>query len=211
METPFALNSLPLRQRARWRVRSQVSWHKTCKASALYTIGVHAFFINLRNPIPLQIHESPPFATPDAKSCFCFPSLWQSKNEPYLFQQGYWNYLIFSSITFFCAIFYFSYLCSIPYCSIIFTYASSSACNASPFAQKDRANIEIQNSITVLRILMIPYLYAFLSKSSRNPCAVKYPTRNPAVFAIRSSISGSLPVLNYSFNNCCISSSVQIE
>ena len=25
METPFALNSLPLRQRARWRVRSQVS------------------------------------------------------------------------------------------------------------------------------------------------------------------------------------------
>lgn len=41
--------------------------------------GIHA----------LQIHESPPFATPDAKSCFCFPSLWQSKNEPYLFQQGY--------------------------------------------------------------------------------------------------------------------------
>ena len=39
METPFALNSLPLRQRARWRVRSQVSWRKTCKASALYTIG----------------------------------------------------------------------------------------------------------------------------------------------------------------------------
>ena len=95
---------------------------------------------------------------------------------------------------FFCTVFYFSCLCSIPYCSIIFTYASSSACNASPFAQKDRANIEIQNSITVLRILMIPYLYAFLSKSSRNPCAVKYPTRNPAVFAIRSSTSGSLPV-----------------
>ena len=112
---------------------------------------------------------------------------------------------------FFCAIFYFSCLCSIPYCSIIFTYASSSACNASPFAQKDRANIEIQNSITVLKILMIPYIYTFLSKSSRNPCAVKYPTRNPAVFAIRSSTSGSLPVLNYSFNNCCISSSVQIE
>ena len=81
METPFALNSLPLRQRARWRVRSQVSWRKTCKASALYTIGIHAFFINLRNPIPLQIHESPPFATPDAKSCFCFPSLWQSKRK----------------------------------------------------------------------------------------------------------------------------------
>ena len=81
METPFALNSLPLRQRARWQVRSQVSWHKTCKASALYTIGIHAFFINLRNPIPLQIHESPPFATPDAKSCFCFPSLWQSKRK----------------------------------------------------------------------------------------------------------------------------------
>ena len=74
METPFALNSLPLRQRARWRVRSQVSRRKTCKASALYTIGIHAFFINLRNPIPLQIHESPPFATPDAKSCFCFPT-----------------------------------------------------------------------------------------------------------------------------------------
>ena len=74
METPFALNSLPLRQRARWRVRSQVSWRKTCKASALYTIGIHAFFINLRNPIPLQIHKSPPFATPDAKSCFCFPT-----------------------------------------------------------------------------------------------------------------------------------------
>ena len=66
---------------------------------------------------------------------------------------------------FFCTVFYFSCLCSIPYCSIIFTYASSSACNASPFAQKDRANIEIQNSITVLRILMIPYLYAFLSVS----------------------------------------------
>ena len=81
METPFALNSLPLRQRARWRVRSQVSWHKTCKASALYTIGIHAFFINLRNPIPLQIRESPPFATPDAKSCFCFPCLWQSKRK----------------------------------------------------------------------------------------------------------------------------------
>mgnify|MGYP006868213874 CR=1 FL=1 len=81
METPFALNSLPLRQRARWRVRSQVSWRKTCKASALYTIGIHAFFINLRNPIPLQIRESPPFATPDAKSCFCFPSLWQSKRK----------------------------------------------------------------------------------------------------------------------------------
>ena len=52
METPFALNSLPLRQRARWRVRSQVSWRKTCNASALYTIGIHAFFINLRNSIP---------------------------------------------------------------------------------------------------------------------------------------------------------------
>lgn len=61
--------------------RSQVSRRKTCKASALYTIGIHAFFINLRNPIPLQIHESPPFATPDAKSCFCFPSLWQSKRK----------------------------------------------------------------------------------------------------------------------------------
>ena len=81
METPFALNSLPLRQRARWRVRSQVSRRKTCKASALYTIGIHAFFINLRNPIPLQIHESPPFASPEAKSCFCFPSLWQSKRK----------------------------------------------------------------------------------------------------------------------------------
>ena len=44
METPFALNSLPLRQRARWRIRSQVSLRKTCKASALYTIGFHAFF-----------------------------------------------------------------------------------------------------------------------------------------------------------------------
>ena len=41
----------------------------------------HAFFINLRNPIPLQIHESPPFATPDAKSCFCFSCLWQSKRK----------------------------------------------------------------------------------------------------------------------------------
>ena len=61
METPFALNSLTLRQRARWRVRSQVSWRKTCKASALYTIGIHAFFINLQNTIPLQFHESPPF------------------------------------------------------------------------------------------------------------------------------------------------------
>ena len=81
METPFALNSLPLRQRARWRVRSQVSRRKTCKASALYTIGIHAFFINFRNPIPLQIHESSPFATPDAKSCFCFPCLWQSKRK----------------------------------------------------------------------------------------------------------------------------------
>ena len=59
--------------------RSQVSRRKTCKASALYTIGIHAFFINLRNPIPLQIQESPPFATPDAKSCFSFPCLWQSK------------------------------------------------------------------------------------------------------------------------------------
>ena len=46
-----------------------------------YTIGIHAFFINLRNSIPLQMHESPPFATPDAKSCFCFPSLWQSKRK----------------------------------------------------------------------------------------------------------------------------------
>ena len=27
------------------------------------------------------MHESPPFATPDAKSCFCFPSLWQSKRK----------------------------------------------------------------------------------------------------------------------------------
>ena len=39
------------------------------------------FFIDLRNPIPLQIHESPPFAMPDAKSCFCFPCLWQSKRK----------------------------------------------------------------------------------------------------------------------------------
>ena len=62
METPFALNSLTLRQRARWRIRSQVSLRKTCKASALHTIGIHAFFINIRNPIPLQIHESPPSA-----------------------------------------------------------------------------------------------------------------------------------------------------
>ena len=79
METPFALNSLPLRQRTRWRIRSQVSWRKTCKPSALYTIGIHAFFINLRNTIPLQIHESPPFATPDAKSCFCIPRLLHNK------------------------------------------------------------------------------------------------------------------------------------
>ena len=27
---------------------------------ALYTIGIHAVFINIRNPIPLQSHESPP-------------------------------------------------------------------------------------------------------------------------------------------------------
>ena len=27
------------------------------------------------------LHESPSFATPDAKSCFCFPSLWQSKRK----------------------------------------------------------------------------------------------------------------------------------
>ena len=61
-----------------------------CMESLLYfynkrgTYGIksiHAFFINLRNPIPLQIHASPPFATPDAKSCFCFPSLWQSKRK----------------------------------------------------------------------------------------------------------------------------------
>ena len=45
------------------------------------TYGIHAFFINLRNPIPLQRHESPPFASPEAKSCFCFPSLWQSKRK----------------------------------------------------------------------------------------------------------------------------------
>ena len=45
------------------------------------TYGIHAFFINLRNPIPLQMHESPPFASPEAKSCFCFPSLWQSKRK----------------------------------------------------------------------------------------------------------------------------------
>ena len=57
---------------------------------------------------------------------------------------------------FFCAIFYFSYLCSIPYCSIIFTYASSSACNASPFAQKDRANIKIKmEEIAYIAILFV--------------------------------------------------------
>ena len=27
------------------------------------------------------LHEFPPFATPYAKSCFCFPSLWQSKRK----------------------------------------------------------------------------------------------------------------------------------
>ena len=82
METPFALNSLTLRQRARWRIRSQVSWRKTCKPSALYTIGIHAFFINLRNPIPLQIHESPPFTPhPVPKSVFVPPRLWQSKRK----------------------------------------------------------------------------------------------------------------------------------
>ena len=27
------------------------------------------------------MHESPPSATPDAKSCFYFPSLWQSKRK----------------------------------------------------------------------------------------------------------------------------------
>ena len=82
METPFALNSLPLRQRARWRIRSQVSWRKTCKPSALYNICIHAFFINLRNPIPLQIHESPPFTRhPVPKSVFVPPRLWQSKRK----------------------------------------------------------------------------------------------------------------------------------
>ena len=82
METPFALNSLTLRQRARWRIRSQVSWRKTCKPSALYTIGIHAFFINLRNTIPLQIHESPPFTPhPVPKSVFVPPRLWQSKRK----------------------------------------------------------------------------------------------------------------------------------
>ena len=48
---------------------------------SLYHRHPRFFFINLRNPIPLQMHESPPFATPDAKSCFCFPSLWQSKRK----------------------------------------------------------------------------------------------------------------------------------
>ena len=33
------------------------------------------------------LHESPPFATPDAKSCFCFPCLWQSKRKSRTFLQ----------------------------------------------------------------------------------------------------------------------------
>ena len=37
----------------------------------LYPIGIHAFFINLRNSIPLQIHESPPFTPhPMSKAVF---------------------------------------------------------------------------------------------------------------------------------------------
>ena len=88
METPFALNSLPLRQRARWRIRSQVSLRKTCKASALYTIGFHAFFHkyseydSIANPWIPAI-----YATPDAKSCFCFRRLWQSKRKSRTFLQ----------------------------------------------------------------------------------------------------------------------------
>ena len=54
--------------------RSQVSRSKTCKASALYTIGIHAFFINLRNPVPLQIHESPPSPRPMPKCYNCSQS-----------------------------------------------------------------------------------------------------------------------------------------
>ena len=45
------------------------------------------FFINLRNPIPLQIHESPPFATPDAKSCFCSPVCGKAKEKSRTFLQ----------------------------------------------------------------------------------------------------------------------------
>ena len=80
METPFALNSLPLRQRARWRVRSQVSWRKTCNASALYTIGIHAFFINLRNSIPCNAWI-PAIRHARCQKLFLFPSLWQSKRK----------------------------------------------------------------------------------------------------------------------------------
>ena len=89
MEKPFALNSLPLRQRARWRIRSQVSLRKTCKASALYTIGIHAFFINLRNTIPLQIYESPPFTPhPVPKSVFVPPqAVAKQKKKAELFLQ----------------------------------------------------------------------------------------------------------------------------
>ena len=40
---------------------------------------------NQKQPYPMArihaLHEFPPFATPYAKSCFCFPSLWQSKRK----------------------------------------------------------------------------------------------------------------------------------
>ena len=37
------------------------------------------FFHKSSESDSIAMHESPPFATPDAKSCFCFSCLWQSK------------------------------------------------------------------------------------------------------------------------------------
>ena len=93
METPFALNSLPLRQRARWRVRSQVSWRKTCNASALYTIGIHAFFINLRNSIPCNAWI-PAIRHARCQKLFLFPQsvAKQKKKAELFYKERLWVY-----------------------------------------------------------------------------------------------------------------------
>ena len=67
---------------ARWRIRSQVSLRKTCKASA-YPYHRHPRFFHKSSVCDSVSNAWFPaiYATPNAKRCFCFRRLWHTAEK----------------------------------------------------------------------------------------------------------------------------------
>ena len=61
MSTPFAQNSLTLKQALGGGFVLKSRYAKPAKHLLIHTIGIHAFFINLLSAIPYPMHDSLPF------------------------------------------------------------------------------------------------------------------------------------------------------